>query len=421
MDPLWLAPHDRDERSCKGCGNYGKHIDMFGYYCAVWDRNMAVAGRTMAERAFARAERMLAAAQEGVDAWEEQIEAQDALVDSLREALDAAEARREDLDEKLAAQQALCERAERQKMALIDMMRAAEYREDAEAAAMENAGEEAGNFDAEMEAAERVQALDPHFWEAGTEWWDEETDDEPEELSFEQSTAYYAWELAYKRRIAGRRTHEAERQHGRRKRAERQLYVERRVREAEAAGRMIDADHCDHLVRSHIRAREQQGRQHAAREYAQEQRQRLSRVEAWAAGVQTPTPGPSVKQEDELSELHSPAMLSRVSVKREGTGEDLWRVASAVPDRTDVKQEMKVEEDMGEDPEEEEEEEGEEEEDVEVMTRAPKKEEPEPESEPQPGPSRSIPATPRAPASPAASGRPQRTTRRTRRTQPYPS
>uniref|UniRef100_L2GDE8 Uncharacterized protein n=1 Tax=Colletotrichum fructicola (strain Nara gc5) TaxID=1213859 RepID=L2GDE8_COLFN len=361
MDPLWLAPHDRDERSCKGCGNYGKHIDMFGYYCAVWDRNMAVAGRTMAERAFARAERMLAAAQEGVDAWEEQIEAQDALVDSLREALDAAEARREDLDEKLAAQQALCER------------------------------EEAGNFDAEMEGAERVQALDPHFWEAGTEWWDEETDDEPEELSFEQSTAYYAWELAYKRRIAGRRTHEAERQHGRRKRAERQLYVERRVREAEAAGGMIDADHCDHLVRSHIRAREQQGRQHAAREYAQEQRQRLSRVEAWAAGVQTPTPGPSVKQEDELSELHSPAMLSRVSVKREGTGEDLWRVASAVPDRTDVKQEMKVEEDMGEDPEEEEEEEGEEEEEVEVMTRVPEKEEPEPESEPQPGPSRTVP------------------------------
>ncbi|WYZ42256.1 hypothetical protein EsH8_V_001151 [Colletotrichum jinshuiense] len=443
MDPLWLMPDNDPELpdgspgTCIACGDYGRHCGKpKTYYCYVKDHKAAVAGRAMAERAFKRAERMHLAAMECLVDWQEQLDHQDGLISTLREDLEAAEERRDALAGRRQAQMQRCQQAERQKMALIDVLRAADVREENENMIRENAGEYGSNFEEEMSDGEHDKAIDPHFWETETQWWDEDSDDEPEELSSQQKQHYLEWQMDYEVRKADRRSHSEERRLGRQKRKERQLYVERRMRDAEAERRRmaLEGRQGDSWTMECIRAMEQEQRERRLTRVqgrSPPMSPLLSRdIQMWAAGVQPyTTPGPLVKQEEDISDVQSPAMSSRVSVKREAASEDLWRVASVAPDQADVSQEagthLKTETEEG----------GclrtgleqEAVTDLGTVLRTtsqegeaagvPKQEETDPESELMPG--QSLSEVPYAPTSPAASGRPQRTTRQTRRTRPY--
>ncbi|KAF9878412.1 hypothetical protein CkaCkLH20_03904 [Colletotrichum karsti] len=424
MDPLWVRTED-DPRTCRACGRSGKHEEYTSYQCAVFDRNAARAGLVLAEKAYWQNQEMRGDAAVVLTRLINGLDNQDAMIEQLREALAIAETHRVEMDDALRLQESAIKHMDRQSITLVDSIRAAKKRFDDETRALWRAGERDSLFDGDMGDDERVHAREAQFWDSETEWWDEEWDeDDPEDLRPAQERRYDDWTTQYeeerweKREELGR---DYRRTRGRLFRGLRQAYESRRnhrnagARDGNARGSHGRVKQEEEGSRPPLPARDPaDGRQRMA----SEQTRRRSRVEAWAAGVQTPTPGPSVKREDyeeddltdddddedvyeddwdeaeaEKREGYSLPPLAGVPpafVKREETADEVLPIAVDASDRAQVKQ----------------------------------------ESEPEPDPSRiqrgnssrhfgGGPAA--AEASTASAGRPQRTTRRTRRTQPYPN
>lgn len=276
MLPLWISEQNYgswDPTPCKCCGHIGKHLAIHHQCCAEMERESATAARVVTDRAWARIERMAHEADVYFEKAEREMKAADELVRSMQQALDAAKKSRVRVYADYAERKKLRDMAHRQKMAMLDVVNAAEVREELAKEAVEDV--ESGDHHGEDDRYE----CDAGVAEDPSNWWEQGEGADPEELEDDEEARYLNFMAGWKYRVEERRKKEA-----------------RRRREP--------------------------------MRIAEEASYRGSRAERWVATLQTPTPAVSIKQEESESDdastvdgtllaLHRDTAADAASTRRE--------------------------------------------------------------------------------------------------------